>query len=130
MVITPTRLPMSPAQAAAHAKVSRRTVMRAIEKQELEAFRDNKNQWKIAAESLEKWLAAQCAPSEHNVPKTPTLPTFTDQAERLELAALRAENTQLKQRLEVYETDRDHWRAIAEKLVERRRFFWPWTRSK
>ncbi|QIE44008.1 helix-turn-helix domain-containing protein (plasmid) [Rhodobacteraceae bacterium SC52] len=50
--------PMSPAQAAHQAKVSRRTIMRAIENHDLKAFRDNKNHWKIAAQDLEQWASA------------------------------------------------------------------------
>ncbi|MCE8420971.1 helix-turn-helix domain-containing protein [Rhodovulum sulfidophilum] len=126
----PTDTPMSPAQAAHQAKVSRRTIMRAIEAHDLKAFRDNKNHWKIAAQDLEHWASAQCAPSDHAQPDAPTMPTPSISPEALELAATKAENNQLRQRLEATEKDRDHWRSMAEKLIEKRRFSWPWSRPK
>lgn len=120
----PTNTPMSPAQAAHHAKVSRRTIMRAISSQELKAFRDNKNYWKIACQDLETWASAQCA---HTAEKpTPSPPDISSEA--LELAIARAENNHLRQQLKATETDRDHWRSMAEKLIEKRRFSWPWKR--
>lgn len=130
MVNAPTEMPMSPAQAAHQAKVSRRTIMRAIETHDLKAFRDNRNHWKIAAKDLEHWADAQCAPSAHAQPDAPTMPTSSISLEALELAATKAENNQLRQRLEATEKDRDHWRSMAEKLIEKRRFSWPWSRPK
>jgi len=59
----PTSDPLSPAQAAQWAKVSRRTIMRAIDAQELPAFRDNRNRWQISPEALGTWAGAQWAPS-------------------------------------------------------------------
>lgn len=130
----PLGTPMSPAQAAHHAKVSRRTLMRAIDTQELPAFRDNRNRWQIRPEDLEKWADAQCAPSGHAHP----LPTPLAQDETaLELAAARATIPQLEARLAATEQDRDRWRAMAETLAARapdppdpptppRRRWWPW----
>ena len=114
--------PISPAQAALHMKVSRRTIMRAIENQDLQAFRDNRNHWKIASSALESWAAAQCAPTGHAQPDLLTLPTTSD---AIELAAMKAENRQLLERLSAAEADRDRWQAMAEKLVNRRSW-WPW----
>jgi len=60
--------PISPAQAAQVAGVSRRTVVRAINTQALRANRDNRNQWRIKPEDLEAWISAQPAqeaPSGH-----------------------------------------------------------------
>ncbi|WP_425537502.1 helix-turn-helix domain-containing protein [Phaeobacter gallaeciensis] len=62
---------MSPAHAALLLKVSRRTIMRAIESLELLAVRDNRNHWKISPEELDRWASAQCAPSEHAHTKMP-----------------------------------------------------------
>ncbi|WP_394356098.1 helix-turn-helix domain-containing protein, partial [Brytella acorum] len=55
---------MSPAQAAQVTDVSRWTIMRAIKSGDLQAFRDNKNQWRIKTDDLNAWLSAhpaQCA---------------------------------------------------------------------
>ena len=48
---------MSPAQAAQVADVSRWTIMRAIKSRDLQASRDNRNQWRIASDALEAWRA-------------------------------------------------------------------------
>ena len=148
--------PMSPAQAAQWAQVSRRSIMRAIQTQELQARRDNKNRWKIDPEDLDKWARAQWAPSGHAQSDAPTLPS----QDALDLAAARAEIGQLRERLD--DADRERSRERAEHLehlagiererdrerdqyrdriaateqdrdhwremAERRRWRWPWQR--
>ena len=108
----PTSAPMSPAQAAQLKNVSRRTIMRAIESHDLEAFRDNRNHWKIDPQALDKWAGAQWAPSEHDHPDAPTLPTL-DLA--ISLARVEAERDALREQLEQIKEDRDHWRGLAER---------------
>lgn len=97
----PMGAPMSPAQAAQLLKMSRRTIMRAIESHELLASRDNRNHWKIGPEELDRWASAQCAPSGHVHPEVPTLPTYRDNPETL--AKLAAETA----RADAAEADRD-----------------------
>ena len=64
---------------------------------------------------------AHCA----HAPDLPTLPT----SDAIELAAVKAENGQLRERLAAAEADRDRWRAMADKLADRpRRGWWPWGR--
>ena len=109
---TPTSAPMSPAQAAQLKSVSRRTIMRAIEYHELQAFRDNRNHWKIDPQALDKWADAQWALSEHAHPEVPTLPTF-DLA--ISLARAEAERDALREQLEQVKEDRDHWRRLVER---------------
>lgn len=118
----PVNISMSPAHAAQLVKVSRRTIMRAIEGHELKAVRDNRNRWKIAPSDLDVWAGAHCAPSEHAHRETSMLPT----SETVELAVTKAENSQLLERLAATEKDRDHWRSMAEKLAEKPRRFWFW----
>lgn len=108
---TPTSSPMSPAQAAQLKGVSRRTIMRAIESHELQAFRDNRNHWKIDPQALDKWADAQWAPSEHVHPEVPTLPT-PDLV--ISLARAEAERDALREQLEQIKEDRDHWRKLVE----------------
>ncbi|AYF04233.1 hypothetical protein PY32053_04748 (plasmid) [Paracoccus yeei] len=97
---TPTITSLSPAQAAQLAKVSRRTIMRAIDAQELRAFRDNRNRWQISQEELEKWTYAQFAPSGHRPHDAhPTAHPPPDEI-ALELAAARANIAQLEARLD------------------------------
>lgn len=125
----PTSLPISPAEAAHIAKVSRRTIMRAIETHEIKAFRDNKNRWKVDVSDLNKWAGAHWAPTGRAHPEAPTLPT----SETADFSTVKAENDVLRERLSaalsratVAETDRDHWRAMAESLAQQSRRWWTW----
>jgi excisionase family DNA binding protein len=106
---------MSPAQAAQLKNVSRRTIMRAIESHELEAFRDNRNHWKIDPQALDKWADAQWAPTGHTHPDLPTLPTPDLM---VTLARVEAERDALRELLEQTKEDRDHWRRLAEQQQE------------
>lgn len=107
---------MSPAQAAQSARVSRRTIMRAIENGELQAFRDNQNHWQIDRAELDKWAGAQWALSGQRPPSTHS---DAHPETALQLAAAQATISQLEARLRAAEQDRNHWRSIAEKLAER-----------
>ena len=124
-------MPMSPAQAAQAVSVSRRTIMRAIETQDLRAFRDNKNQWRIKKDDLDAWARAhlaQWASSEHeavdaHLSAHPAPPP----PDTLELVRVKAELEAERARREAVESDRDHWREIAQKLAEPRpRKWWFW----
>lgn len=145
----PTSAPMSPAQVAQTTNTSRRTVMRAIEAQELPAFRDNRNHWKITPQAVEQWAPAQYAPSE----QTPTLnenehpsahrsPTVAYAADELstEREARRVaeiEAAQLRGKLIATEAERDRLYEIVQNLTEAqnksvkatRRSWWLWKRS-
>lgn len=122
---------MSPAQAAQVADVSRWTIMRAIKSHDLLASRDNRNQWRIAPDALEAWKA-------HTV-RTPlnlhTQETVAELREKLAAETARADVAEAilaheRKALATTETDRDSWRAMAEKLADRpRRSWWPWRKS-
>ena len=99
--------------------------MRAVEALELKATRDNRNHWKIADDDADTWALAQCAPSAQIQPEIPST-AHVDHAP--ELAAAKAENDQLRERLKAAEDDRDHWRDLANKLADRQRWKWPWSR--
>jgi len=122
---------MSPAQAAHVANVSRWTIMRAIKSQDLQAFRDNKNQWKIRPDDLKVWISAHSAQSAHTVqeerdaPPTVYLDPITQ--DTLELVHVKAELEAEKTLRAAIEADRDQWRSLAQKLVETRsRKWWFW----
>lgn len=123
---TPTKILLSPAQVAQRHTVSRRTVMRAVESHELKAIRDNRNHWKIAEDDADTWARAHCAPTAQTQPEIPSS-VHIDRAP--ELAAAKAENDQLRERLKAAESDRDHWRDLAGKLADRPRWTWPWRRK-
>lgn len=109
---TPTSAPMSPAQAAQLKNVSRRTIMRAIESHDLQAFRDNRNHWKIDPQMLDKWADVHCSPSEHAHNNALILPTLDSV---ISLARIEAERDALREQLEQIKEDRDHWRKMAER---------------
>ena len=126
---------MSPAQAAHAIGVSRWTIMRAINSQELQAIRDNRNQWKIAPDALDRWRAYTV--------RTPTvLHTLHTQEEAQELREkLAAEKSRAdvaeamlhreREALDEVRADRDAWKRQATVLLaapQKRRGWWPWGR--
>lgn len=111
--------------------------MRAIAAGDLPARRDNRNQWQIEWEALDRWRMARSDPDR-------TLPTDPDRTPdraapdhlsalaqelteaRAQAAEERARADQLEARLDeraalvrAAEADRDRWRALAEKLTDR-----------
>lgn len=142
--LLPTSLPMSPSQVSHATGASRRTIMRAVEAGELEAFRDNRNHWKITAQAVEKWALAQIAPSGRahpiTVPEPPSahvLPTSIEAADALaaERQARRlaeVEAAELRGKLIATEAERDRLHGIIQSLTAqkaKRRGWWPWQRS-
>lgn len=131
---THTQTHMSPAQAAQAANTSRWTIMRAIKSSDLQAFRDNKNQWRIRTHDLNAWLSAHPAHGAHIVQEvsdahpmhTPAQLDLIAQ-DTLELVRVKAELEAEKTLRATIEADRDHWRELAQKLAESRpRKWWFW----
>lgn len=133
----PTPALLSPKQAADRIDVSRRTIMRAIEAQELPARRDNRNRWNILQEDLDNWATAHWARTAQRTDDAQSSAHPAQPEDALELAAARATIVQLEARLEDQtaaaaalvraaedrargaELDRDHWRGMAETLAAR-----------
>lgn len=99
--------------------------MRAIESLNLKAIRDNRNHWKVIPEDADRWAAAQWAPTEQRPPEMPT-PAHHNLTS--ELAAARAENAQLRERMADKDAliadlrdDREKWRQQAVSLLESKR---------
>lgn len=139
--LLPTSLPMSPSQVAQATGASRRTVMRAVEAGELEAFRDNRNHWKITPQAVEKWALAQIAPSvpAHSIltsepPSAHVLPTFVEEAgaltaERQARQLAEVEAAELRGKLTATEAERDRLHSIIQNLTApktKRRGWWLW----
>jgi len=125
---------LSPAQAAQVANVSRWTIMRAIKSADLQAFRNNKNQWRIKSDDLNAWLFAHTAQCAHTVQEedgahhmhTPAQPDPIAQ-DTLELVRMKAELEAEKTLRATVEADRDQWRELAQNLVKARpRKWWFW----
>ncbi|MGY8607749.1 helix-turn-helix domain-containing protein [Gluconobacter cerinus] len=122
---------LSPAQAAQVANVSRWTIMRAIKSADLQAFRDNKNQWRIKTDDLNAWLRthpAQCAhtvrgESDAHPQHTPAHPSPITQ-DTLELVRVKAELEAERTLRATIEVDRDNWRNLAQKLTETSKRKW------
>lgn len=136
---TPTHTPMSPTQVAQATGTSRRTVMRAIESQDLQAFRDNRNHWKITPEALDSWASAHRAPTEQTLtfaqldqPDAHPVPTsdyITElQAEREARRQAEVEAGELRGKLTATEAERDRLHGLVERLTQsqaKRRGWWP-----
>jgi len=102
--------------------------MRAIKSGELLGFRDNKNQWRITYNDLEAWRSAQSAHTvEEDVyahPVHTNAQPVSMHPDTLELARMKTELEAEKTLRMTVETDRDHWRALAQKLAEPRPRRW------
>ena len=135
----PTSAPMSPTQAAQATGTSRRTIMRAIETQDLLAFRDNRNHWKITSQALEKWASAHYTPTvqmptlnqveqpaAHSVPILGHMAEL--QAEREARRQAEVEAGELRGKLAATEAERNRLHELVERLTvpqTRRRSWWP-----
>lgn len=135
----PTSSPMSPTQVAQATNTSRRTVMRAIDAQELQAFRDNRNHWKITPEAIEQWALAQHAPSAHaqplltaKLPPAHSAPTSAEagalEEERQARRLAEVEAAELRGKLVATEAERDRLHCIIQNMTTlptKRRRWWP-----
>jgi hypothetical protein len=113
--------------------------MRAIETQELIAFRDNRNHWKITPQALEKWASAHCAltgqlptltqaeqPDAHPVPTSDRMAEL--QIEREARRQAEVEAGELRGKLAATEAERDRLHGLVERLTAsqaKRRSWWP-----
>jgi len=122
----PVSTPISPAHAAQLKNVSRRKIMRAIDRHELKAVRDNRNHWKIDPQDLNRWADVQSAPSEHAHPVVPTMLTMPTSDLPSKLAVAEAQRDAAREQLVSVQEDRDRWREMAEKLADKPRRSWWW----
>jgi len=117
------RSTLSPREAARIAKVGKSTIMRAIEATQLEATRNNRNQWRIERSALDRWTMDRPGPDRDS----PTDRTGADwstladdlDAARLTIAQMEARLEERAALVRAAEMDRDRWRALAEKLTDR-----------
>ena len=109
-------LMLTPNEVARRTGRSRRTIMRAIEAGEIEARRDNRNQWQISENALAHW-----ARNEQPTHDAHPAPTASDvlQAQILGLQMLldevRASNAALQSSNDDLRADRDAWRSMAQR---------------
>lgn len=124
---------LTPQQAAQRAKVSRPTIVRALQDRQISADRDNRGRWMIAPEAIDEWLSRRetPAPTVHlNSVHEQHIATLTTEVEALKkavaerdlhIARLEGEaNSHAAQiaaeiaRREDTERDRDRWHQAAE----------------
>lgn len=103
---------ISPADAAQIAGVSRWTIMRAINSQQLKAMRDNRNHWKIAPDDLEAWRP-------HSVQAHQSAHPDDSATIREKLAAQTARADAAERARDQAEADRDAWREQAQQLAKK-----------
>lgn len=119
---------MTPQQAAKRAKVGRTTIMRALEREELKAHRDNKGRWKISPEALEDWLSMRPVRSDDGQQPQTETNTNHDQLltdAKIQIARLEAEKNGLEARLADTQAERDRFAEALEKSLEMRSVgFW------
>lgn len=123
---------MSPAQAAQVAGVSRWSILRAIKSLKLKAKRDNRNGWRIAPDDLAEWCAAQGAHSVRDSADAQVIAQvdmvaelrerLTEAERRAAVAETRADAAERAR--DLAEAQAEAWRAMADKLAARRRW-WP-----
>ena len=124
-----TSLHISPAQAAQAAGVSRWTIMRAIKSQELQAIRDNRNQWRIAPDDLDRWRAStvRTEPDLHTPEAEKLREKLTAETTRADVAE--AMLAREREALNDLRADRDAWKQQATALLAappKCRGWWPW----
>lgn len=112
---------LTPQQAAKRAGVGRTTVMRALEREELKAVRDNTGRWQITPEALEDWLSMRPVRSDDG--QSPQAVPDTDLGQELseakiEIAKLTAQKEGLESRLADAHGERDRLAAALNKALE------------
>jgi len=118
---------MTPKQAADRAKCGRTSVMRALERQELRAIRDNRGRWQISPEALEDWLSMR-SPVRHYPQKAVVTPeTVRSDTTDTEITALKvalakseAEAEGLRQRLADTQAERDRLAHLLSEALKAR----------
>lgn len=122
---------LSPQQAAERAAVSRATIVRALQAQDLPGIRGNNGRWSIDPEQLDRWAAQRARPvhgltmhSDHAA-EIERLSAQLDSARQQlaaqagRLAQLDAEAAAQAARLADTAADRDAWREQAQRLADR-----------
>lgn len=117
---------LTPKQAADRAGVGRTTVMRALERQELKAMRDNSGRWQISPDSLDDWVSMR--PIRAGDRQSPRTMSDSDRdqelaAAKVEIATLKAQKDGLESRLSDAHAERDRLAGALDKALEARRGF-------
>lgn len=103
--------------------------MRAIKSQELQAIRDNRNQWRIAPDDLDRWRAStvRTEPDLHTPEAEKLREKLTAETTRADVAE--AMLAREREALNDLRADRDAWKQQATALLAappKRSGWWPW----
>lgn len=114
---------LTPQKAAKRAGVGRTTIMRALERDELKAMRDNSGRWQITPEALDDWMSMR--PVRSNDGQSPSTVTDSDHGQELaaakvEIATLTAQKEGLEARLSDAHAERDRLAMSLDKALEAR----------
>lgn len=101
---------LTPNEAAKRTGRSRRTIMRAIEARDIEAHRDNRNQWRISKDALAQW-----ALNEQPIPAAHPAPIASEAVLQERIRALEALLAEMRTTNDNLRADRDAWRAMAQR---------------
>ena len=117
---------LTPQKAATRSGVGRTTIMRALERNELKAIRDNSGRWKITPEALDDWMSMRPVRSYDR--QSPSTVTDSENGQELaaakvEIATLTAQKEGLEARLSDAHAERDRLSALLEKSLEPRPSF-------
>jgi len=114
---------LTPQKAAKRAGVGRTTIMRALERNELKAIRDNSGRWQITPEALDDWMSMWPIRSyDRQSPSTVSDKDVGQElaAAKIEIATLTSQKEGLAARLDEAQADRDAWKNQAQRLSEPR----------
>lgn len=101
---------ITPNEAAKRTGRSRRTIMRAIEAREIEAHRDNRNQWRISGDALAQW-----ALNEQPMPTVYPAPIASEAVLQERIRALETLLAEMRATADDLRADRDAWRAMVQR---------------
>lgn len=122
---------LTPAEAAKRARVSRTTIVRALQARELLAFRDNAGRWNISPEAVDEWRKRRRHSVHNRVMDTDRSAEIAhlraeldaardaSTAQAAQLARLTAELAAAEARAATATDERDAWRAQAAALAQR-----------
>jgi excisionase family DNA binding protein len=121
---------LSPEDAAKRAGVSRRTVLRAVKRQDVQAVRDNRGRWRVDGDSLDAWAALKASSGQRPVSAQSVVQLDAERLAairelgelRAELVGRAAELEGVRERLRAVEVDRDAWRDLARRSWWQRLF--------
>ena len=110
----------SPQEASVVAKVSRKTIMDAINAQRLNATRNNRNHWVIASDDLEAWIASRVQPPAKVITTDTSNVTITQKD--IEISTLKVQVNAKDATIADLRTERDDWKAQAQRSMWSRLF--------